>query len=197
MKKIRTILFTIPWLFWGDWLLAQLDPTAMAMLSKLSPDQRQQLLKQHGGQAQRGPMQTPSANLPSREVVVETPGPDSFEERTDYLKDLTGMERMISDDVSRLQNQVDADNAALGNELLEALAESQLLLRKIKSLQRREIEKRAEEFGKSERDAIKPFGYDLFASDPSTFAPGNEVPIPSDYRTGPGDLIEIQLFGQK
>ena len=197
MKKIRTILFTIPWLFWGDWLLAQLDPTAMAMLSKLSPDQRQQLLKQHGGQAQRGPMQTPSANLPSREVVVETPGPDSFEERTDYLKDLTGMERMISDDVSRLQNQVDADNAAPGNELLEALAESQSLLRKIKSLQRREIEKRAEEFGKSERDAIKPFGYDLFASDPSTFAPGNGVPIPSDYRTGPGDLIEIQLFGQR
>ena len=70
------------------------------------------------------------------------------------------------------------------------------MLRKIKALQRREIEKRAEEFGKSETDAIKPFGYDLFASDPSTFAPGNEVPIPSDYRIGPGDLIEIQLFGQ-
>ena len=40
------------------------------------------------------------------------------------------------------------------------------MLRKIKALQRREIEKRAEEFGKSETDAIKPFGYDLFASDP-------------------------------
>jgi protein involved in polysaccharide export with SLBB domain len=79
----------------------------------------------------------------------------------------------------------------------EALAESQSLLRKIKALQRREIEKRAEEFGKSEGDAIKPFGYDLFSSDPSTFAPGNEVPIPSDYRIGPGDLIEIQLFGQR
>ena len=64
-------------------------------------------------------------------------------------------------------------------------------------MQRREIEKRAEEFGKSETDAIKPFGYDLFASDPTTFAPGNEVPIPSDYRIGPGDLVEIQLFGQR
>ena len=68
---------------------------------------------------------------------------------------------------------------------------------KIKQLQRREIEKRAEEFGKSETDAIKPFGYDLFASDPSTFAPGNEVPIPTDYRIGPGDLLDIQLFGQR
>ena len=44
---------------------------------------------------------------------------------------------------------------------------------------------------------IKPFGYDLFASDPTTFAPGNEVPIPSDYRIGPGDLVDIQLFGQR
>ena len=34
----------------------------------------------------------------------------------------------------------------------------------------------------------------LFASDPSTFAPGNEVPIPSDYRIGPGDVVEIQLL---
>jgi protein involved in polysaccharide export with SLBB domain len=197
MKKIRTIMFTIPWLFWGGWSQAQLDPAAMATMSKLSPDQRQQLLKQHGGKAQGMPMQTPTANLPSREVVVETPDEESFESRSDFLKDLTGMERMISADVSRLQNQVDADNTTPDNELLEALAESQSLLRKIKALQRREIEKRAEEFGKSEGDAIKPFGYDLFSSDPSTFAPGNEVPIPSDYRIGPGDLIEIQLFGQR
>jgi hypothetical protein len=118
MKKIRTIMFTIPWLFWGGWSQAQLDPAAMATMSKLSPDQRQQLLKQHGGKAQGMPMQTPTANLPSREVVVETPDEESFESRSDFLKDLTGMERMISADVSRLQNQVDADNTTPDNELL-------------------------------------------------------------------------------
>ena len=117
--------------------------------------------------------------------------------RSDFLGDLTRMERIISSDFSRLQEQVDSENSSENNELLEALAETKSLLSKIKELQRREIEKRAEEFGKSEDDAIKPFGYDLFASDPSTFAPGNEVPIPSDYRIGPGDLIEIQLFGQR
>ena len=57
--------------------------------------------------------------------------------------------------------------------------------------------KKSDEFGNSTVDSIKPFGYDLFASDPSTFAPGNEVPIPSDYRIGPGDVVEIQLFGQR
>ena len=107
------------------------------------------------------------------------------------------MERMISADVQNLQVQMEKDNSSQNNELLEALNESKSLLNKIKELQRREIEKRAEEFGKSEIDAIKPFGYDLFASDPTTFAPGNEVPIPSDYRIGPGDLLEIQLFGKQ
>ena len=86
------------------------------------------------------------------------------------------MERMISADVQNLQVQMERDNSSQNNELLEALNESKSLLSKIKELQRREIEKRAEEFGKSEVDAIKPFGYDLFASDPTTFAPGNEVP---------------------
>ena len=175
-------------------LHGQLDPAFMATLSA---DQRKQLLRQYGGKDQAIPMQTPTANLPTRDVEVEKPDQDSFEERSNFLDELTTMERMISDDVSRLQNQINTDNLAQDNELLEALAESQSLLRKIKALKRREIEKRAEEFGKSESSAIKPFGYDLFASDPSTFAPGNEVPIPSDYRIGPGDFIEIQLFGQR
>ena len=197
MKKIPTILLTIPCLILGGWLHAQLDPAAMATLSKLSPDQRQQLINQYGASGGGVPKSAPTASIPNRSVEVEKPEEESFKERSEFLGDLNSMERMISADVARLQSQVGAENSSEDNELLEALEESKALLRKIKELQRREIEKRAEEFGKSETDAIKPFGYDLFASDPSTFAPGNEVPIPSDYRIGPGDLIEIQLFGQR
>lgn len=197
MKKILKILFTIPWLILGVWLHAQLDPSKMAKLSKLSPDQRQQLIKQYGASGGGASKSAPTASMPNRSVKVEQPEEESFKERSEFLGDLNSMERMISADVARLQSQVGAENSSEDNELLEALEESKALLRKIKELQRREIEKRAEEFGKSETDAIKPFGYDLFASDPSTFAPGNEVPIPSDYRIGPGDLVEIQLFGQR
>ena len=197
MKRILKILFTIPWLILGGWLHAQLDPAAMATLSKLSPDQRQQLIKQYGSTEGGVPKSAPTASLPNRSVEVEKPEEESFNERSEFLGDLNSMEKMISADVARLQSQVRAEDSSNDNELLEALEESKALLRKIKELQRKEIEKRAEEFGKSETDAIKPFGYDLFASDPSTFAPGNEVPIPSDYRIGPGDLIEIQLFGQR
>jgi polysaccharide export outer membrane protein len=197
MKKILKVLFAISWLILGGCLHAQLDPTAMAMLSKLSPDQRQQLIKQYGSSGGGAPQSAPTASIPSRLVKVEKPDDESFKERSEFLGDLNNMERTISADVARLESQVEAESSSEDNELLEALEESKSLLRKIKKLQRIEIEKRAEEFGKSETDAIIPFGYDLFASDPSTFAPGNEVPIPSDYRIGPGDLIEIQLFGQR
>ena len=44
-------------------------------------------------------------------------------------------------------------------------------------------------------DALKPFGYDLFAGMPTTFAPATDVPVPSEYVVGPGDTIEVQLIG--
>jgi polysaccharide export outer membrane protein len=197
MRYFLPKFFILIFLVSGSFLHAQIDPAVMATLSKLSPDQKQQLMKQYGTGGGSLPQSAPTAQMPNRSVKVEQPEDDSFDGRSDFLGDLNSMERMISADVSRLQSQVNEEDSSEDNELLEALEESKALLRKIKALQRREIEKRAEEFGKSETDAIKPFGYDLFASDPSTFAPGNEVPIPSDYRIGPGDLIEIQLFGQR
>jgi polysaccharide export outer membrane protein len=48
---------------------------------------------------------------------------------------------------------------------------------------------------KLEAEALKPFGYDLFAGVPSTFAPVTDVPVSSDYVLGPGDRIEVQLYG--
>jgi polysaccharide biosynthesis/export protein len=42
---------------------------------------------------------------------------------------------------------------------------------------------------------LQPFGYDLFRSDLSTYAPVTDVPVPSDYIIGPGDQLTVQLFG--
>jgi protein involved in polysaccharide export with SLBB domain len=44
-------------------------------------------------------------------------------------------------------------------------------------------------------EALRSFGYDLFERAPSTFAPVTNVPVPSDYIVGPGDKLEIQLYG--
>lgn len=195
---ISGIIFSL-FLVSGGLLLAQLDPAAMATLSKLSPDQRQQLIKKYGSGGGGGAVSqsVPTASLPNRSIRVEKPEEESFDSRSEFLGDLTRMERMISKDLSLLLVQEEAEGLSGDNELLEAISENRSLLRKIKVLQRQEMEKRAEEFAKSQTDSVKPFGYNLFASDPSTFAPGNEVPIPSGYRIGPGDMIDVQLFGQR
>ena len=43
--------------------------------------------------------------------------------------------------------------------------------------------------------ALKPFGYDLFAGVPTTFAPATDVPVPTEYVVGPGDTFRVQLIG--
>lgn len=48
-----------------------------------------------------------------------------------------------------------------------------------------------------ERNELKPFGYELFAGRPTTFAPVTEIPLPSEYIIGPGDVIKLQLFGKE
>jgi len=44
---------------------------------------------------------------------------------------------------------------------------------------------------------LKPYGYDLFAGSPTTFAPVTEIPVPSDYTLGPGDVLHIQMWGNQ
>ena len=59
--------------------------------------------------------------------------------------------------------------------------------------------------------ALKPFGYDLFdqrrattarsttglATSTTSFAPPTDIPVPVDYVIGPGDNVNVQLFGNQ
>lgn len=42
---------------------------------------------------------------------------------------------------------------------------------------------------------LKPFGYELFAGEPTTFEPASRIPVSPDYLLGPGDTIEVLFFG--
>ena len=46
-------------------------------------------------------------------------------------------------------------------------------------------------------EGLKPFGYDLFDHTLSTFAPATNVPVPSDYIVGAGDVLNVQLYGKE
>ena len=47
------------------------------------------------------------------------------------------------------------------------------------------------------RQKLKQFGYDLFAGQPTTFAPATDIPVPATYVIGPGDTVMVQLFGKE
>ncbi len=47
------------------------------------------------------------------------------------------------------------------------------------------------------KNTIKPFGYDVFANAPATFAPDMEIAIPEWHVIGSGDEITIKIFGKE
>jgi len=44
---------------------------------------------------------------------------------------------------------------------------------------------------------LEPFGYSLFEGVPTSFAPATDIPVPPEYKIGPGDTIDVQLFGKE
>ena len=53
------------------------------------------------------------------------------------------------------------------------------------------------EAARQKNGGLEPFGYDLFAGRPSTFAPVTEIPVPAEYTLGPGDVLRVQLWGKE
>ena len=43
----------------------------------------------------------------------------------------------------------------------------------------------------------KPFGYNVFANAPTTFAPNVDIAVPDDYIIGVGDTLKIQVYGKE
>ena len=48
----------------------------------------------------------------------------------------------------------------------------------------------------TQEEDLKPFGYDLFSGNPTSFTPVNDIPVSSDYVLGPGDSLKVNLFGK-
>ena len=57
-------------------------------------------------------------------------------------------------------------------------------------------EDRLSNISRANNGPLQPFGYELFAGIPSTFAPATDIPVPTNYIVGPGDTVVLQLYGQ-
>lgn len=60
-----------------------------------------------------------------------------------------------------------------------------------------DIEKELEESKPKVEQKLEKFGYDLFAGVPTTYTPVTDIPVPSNYVVGPGDVVNVQLYGKE
>ncbi|WP_082665462.1 SLBB domain-containing protein [Pseudoalteromonas sp. H105] len=54
-----------------------------------------------------------------------------------------------------------------------------------------------EERFKPKKDELKPFGYELFAGEPTTFMPNENAAVPDTYLIGRGDQLNINFYGKE
>ncbi|MGH8289038.1 MAG: SLBB domain-containing protein [Steroidobacteraceae bacterium] len=82
---------------------------------------------------------------------------------------------------------------------LLGLTESQATLRLsvVPAFQDAEVRVTLLPLKKTGEEALKPFGYDIFSEYPATVAPMSEVPVPSNYVVGPGDVLDVLLYGNQ
>ena len=196
-KIAQFLLFVI---FFSNFIQAQFDPSIMASLSKLPEDERYRLIQQYG--SGNNPSTSSEQNLNEKRNINENDeiaeSSKILEKQNNSSKNLREMEEQISKDIVRLEVSLATESSEFEKSKTQnALRKSKDLLAKIKELQRLEIQSYTQEFESiSSSYNLLPFGYDIFSS-PGTNFNNYGAPIPLDYRVGPGDLIEIQLFGQK
>jgi len=108
---------------------------------------------------------------------------DIIRERNPYLLDREGVLQLPGLRPIPLAGLTDAEATA-------RLQAEPALLKLQTDLQRLPLER----FGP---ESLKPFGYDLFNQRVSTFAPAGDVPVPGNYLIGPGDQLNLQLYGSQ
>lgn len=161
-------------------LLGQLTPEQLQQLQQLSPEQRAALMQQAGnGSAQNKPKQvTARKGMAPRQVGAgRLEGEVRINSADEKLSTQEVMGAPVADvPVEQVRSQQAADKVEIRRSYEEFMRESKPLEVSTSNLQQ--------------------FGYDLFASEPNSFAPGIDVPVPPEYVLGPGDEIKVQLFGK-
>lgn len=115
-----------------------------------------------------------------------------------------------AEQLQRLKELDPAQRAALGRAMereekakakQQTPAEQPVLVTPLPRPGSRQAEQPAEDVDDSRESRKKPeltrFGYDLFSGTPTTFAPATDIPITADYVIGPGDTVQVQLYGKQ
>jgi polysaccharide export outer membrane protein len=164
---------------------AQLANTTSNQLSQLTPQQQQLLQQQLSANRQRlqEQPQQPVEELQADEKERINDLIDLIRAHNPYQLDSNG-ELQLPGIPSMALAGLSEDLATRRAQAVPAFARLQIRLTRLP-------------LRKSGQAALKPFGYDLFDNSLANFSPNFNVPVPGDYIMGPGDVLDVQLFGSQ
>ena len=180
------------------------NPGLQQVLSNLSPLQKEALLNSGISQP------TESSASESQNETVETVSDNKNDEPAETkisedqkLNNLIFLEQLLLQDLTDFelqQKEAEGKNRLSSSdeiELLESLEQTRKLITQIKRKQRQEIAQQSLANESLKESPVKPFGYDFLRTNPQEQQSDWLVQVPADYKVGPGDILEILLFGQK
>lgn len=163
-------------------LLQQATPEQKAMLQQATPEQKAALLgkaeqsssaPEKVGEPVRNPETVKRTAVGAGRLAQEEATPSVDEKKTDGE---IAASPKVDEPVDQLRGQASADRMEARRAFQDYVRESKPMV--------------------VNTQGLKQFGYDLFAGEPSTFAPATDVPVPPEYVLGPGDEIKVQLYGK-
>ena len=189
-----------------------ISPQAQSVLNRLPPEQRAMALQEANRlRSSAGTVQS-NKGVPSADAVTSVGQVDSsdIEESSgdkaeDQILILSELEFSVSEDL-KLENEnlKTAKNELSISEfhliekgLNDRIFDLQKLLTEIKSAKLDFLRDKISTIKEKPEEELKPFGFSFFNDSIQTSMDRGMTSIPSNYKIGPGDYFEVQLFGQE
>ena len=177
LSFILVVMAAMQLLFAAGGMAAALTPEQLKMIQGLTAEQKAAIAAAAGEQPKREqPVAPPPVIKPravgetSLERGVQQPGADKRASEAAAAGSASA-----SVPLARLPGQQGAESLELRRAFADFVRESKPL---------------------SVSTDLRQYGYELFAGVPTTFAPATDVPVPAEYVLGPGDELNVQLFGK-
>ena len=219
MKPLFIILLAISWGIQTNASNEGPSTQIIKEIDRLSPSQRNLLLKRYGktefsstvGQnnlsSQSSLSKQDTAIVPEDSLVQPNDHSNINNKISTRLRNLYALEAKIQADLKEMELDMSDPQGPVKTAELEAYKEDRMydltsILKEIKGLQLAVISKSLDEGSISTEAKLFPFGYSSFgrtASRQHHYFQLNSThsAFPSNYKIGPGDMLEIHLYGQK
>lgn len=223
MKKTFGFFFLFCCSAFHNTFAQSIPPELLDAVNRLPSNQRTSILNQYRNFRNSSPAKNDSVNKSNNENLPiekqsageEITGLDSSFSAKEQnaqrkLKTLKSLEVIILEDldeneveIARFSDELNHESVVKQSYFLDRKYELQQRLREIQEIRTSLISQNLLSFESKPSDELSPFGYNVFNNSRLSASSnyfGSAVSansIPTDYKIGPGDILEIQLYGQK